>query len=117
MGHESTLAYIATAQTQQAATHQQVRDLLRSANTVAAAFQTAVAAQRGAFMSMQLDETDPRIAGKFVELFDQLKTADRISGEMTQKMTELPPLLARMEQMIVDLNALTQSVLAETATT
>lgn len=112
MAHESTTAYIQTAQTEQAATHPAVRDLLRSANTVIASFQAGVAAQRAAYMSMQLDETDPRITGLFVELLDLLKTCDRLSGEFNDRLTQIPALLDRQEAMVLRLSSVEAAVLA-----
>lgn len=105
MGHASTTAYLAVAAVQQTATHQPLRDAVRSLNASVAQFQAGIAAQRGAFMAMQQDETDPVIAGRFAELVDLLKTCDRIANELNDRLPLVSPLLARQEAMVVRLNA------------
>lgn len=117
MAHESTTAYLAVAHDQQTLTHQPLRDLLRTANRAISAFQSGIAAQRSAFMDMQLDETDPRIAGLYVELLDLLKTCDRLPNELNDRLTQLPPLLDRQEGMLARLDAAAAAVLAPAALT
>lgn len=105
MAHESTTAYLTIAAAQQSATHQPLRDATRALNAAVAHFQSGVAAQRGAFVAMQLDETDPVITGRFVGLVDLLKTCDRIANELNDRIPLLAPILARQEEMVVQLNA------------
>jgi hypothetical protein len=116
MAHESTTAYLAIAHDQQTQTHPPLRDLLRTANKAIAAFQAGIAAQRSAFMDMQLDEIDPRITGLYVELLDLLKTCDRVPNELNDRLTQLPPLLDRHEAMLARLDAAAAIVITTTRT-
>lgn len=100
MAHESTDTFLAIAQAKIAANHDAARAMARQGATIISNVQGGVSEQRAALVAMQIDETDTRISGTFVEADDTLKTIDRLSSEIQVTIMKILPVLARHEAMV-----------------